>query len=97
VTVTAMLRAARHLREQWTDAANAGISIEPHQKFTLELGAVVVLSALGIGVQVGGWPLWSLFCAAAGYLCWVVLYSEATIQAGRLRFHRRAPRRKLAA
>jgi hypothetical protein len=92
-----MLRAAGYLREQWSGVSSAGTSLEPHQTFTLELGAVVVLTALGVGVQVGGWPLWSLFFAAAGYVCWVVMYSEATIQASRLRFHRRARRRKLAA
>jgi hypothetical protein len=88
---------SRFLQEQWTDISSIDAGLEPYQRSTLELGAFVVLIAVGVGVQVGGWPLWSLFCAGVGYVCWVVVYSEATLQASRLHLQRRARRREPAA
>lgn len=59
--------------------------MRPHERATLEIGSVVVLGGLAIGVQAGSWPLWSTGVAVAGYLAWTVLYSEATVQAMRRR------------
>ena len=59
--------------------------LEPRQKLTLEVGTWVVLSALVFGVQLGRWPAWSALAAVDGYLLWVVLYSEATVQVSRRR------------
>ena len=57
----------------------------PGERGTLELGSVVVLGALGLGIQFGRWSAWSALIAIGGYLTWVVTYSEVTVQAGRLR------------
>lgn len=55
------------------------------ERGTLDLGSGVVLGALGLGVQFGRWPAWTALIAVGGYLTWVVIYSEATVQAKRLR------------
>lgn len=57
--------------------------LEPRQKLTLEVGSWVVLSALGLGLQFGRWSIWSALIALGGYLVWVVIYSEATVQVTR--------------
>ena len=63
--------------------------LEPRQKNTLELGGWVMLAGLAFGLQVGGWPVWSVVAAAVGYVAWVLAYSEATVQATRRqRLHR---------
>jgi hypothetical protein len=49
------------------------------------MGSGVVLGALGLGVQFGRWPAWTALIAVGGYLTWVVIYSEATVQAKRWR------------
>lgn len=56
------------------------VELEPRQRRTLEVGSYVVLSGLGVGLQAGGWPLWSAVGAAAVYASWVVLYAEVTVQ-----------------
>jgi hypothetical protein len=53
------------------------------ERGTLDLGSGVVLGALGLGVQFGRWPAWTALIAVGGYLTWVVIYSEATVQAKR--------------
>ena len=83
-------------REQRGRISDASSSLEPRQRFTLEIGALVVLAALGVGVQFGGWPAWSALVATSGYVCWVVAYAEATIQVGRVRLRRRGRARELA-
>lgn len=60
--------------------------LERRQRLTLELGSWVVLASLGLGLQFGRWSAWSVLVAIGGYLIWVVMYSEATVQAG----HKRA-------
>jgi hypothetical protein len=40
---------------------------------------------MGLGFEVGNWPVWSAPVAVGGYLTWVVLYSEITVQTSRLR------------
>lgn len=47
----------------------------------------MVLSALGLGFQVGGWPAWTFLAGIVIYLGWVILYAELTVQSAR---HRRA-------
>jgi len=61
------------------------------ERRTLELGSCLVLSVLGLGFEVGSWPAWSAPVAVGGYLTWVVLYSEITVQTGRLRAAGRRP------
>jgi hypothetical protein len=56
------------------------VKLEPRQRRTLEVGSYVVLSGLGVGLQAGGWPVWSALGAAAVYASWVVLYAEVTVQ-----------------
>jgi hypothetical protein len=62
---------------------SAQATLEPGQRRTLEVGSCVVLSGLGLGYQLGGWPSWSIVAAAGVYAGWVVLYAEVTIQARR--------------
>ena len=69
----------------------AGTGFAPGEKSTLELGSCIVLSALGLGMQFGRWPVWSALVAVGGYLTWVVIYSEATVQARRRRALPRHP------
>jgi hypothetical protein len=74
------LRALTHTNSQaeapgWT----------PGERRTIELGSCIVLSVLGLGFEVGSWPAWSAPVALGGYLTWVVVYSEITVQTGRLR------------
>jgi hypothetical protein len=64
---------------------DAGAGLESGERFTLELGSFIVLSTLGLGMRVGGWPAWSTLFAISGYFTWVVGYSEATVQARRWR------------
>ena len=72
------------------DASRDGL--EPRQKNTLQLGAWVVLGGLAFGLQLGGWPSWSVVVASAGYVAWVLAYSEVTVQASL----RQRPDRRLA-
>src|SRR2546428_14099834 len=53
------------------------------QRRTLETGSCVVLSGLGVGVQFGSWPAWTILAGVGIYLAWVVLYAEVTVQAKR--------------
>jgi hypothetical protein len=53
------------------------------EKGTLEAGSWIVLGSLGLGLEFGRWPAWTAVAAAAGYVLWVVAYSEATVQARR--------------
>ena len=55
----------------------------PGEKGTLEVGSWIVLGTLGLGVGFGRWPAWTSLAVAAGYMVWVVAYSEATLQARR--------------
>jgi hypothetical protein len=63
----------------------------PGERRTLELGSCIVLSLLALGFEVGSWPAWSAPVAVGGYLTWVVLYSEITVQTSRLRAAGRLP------
>jgi hypothetical protein len=63
----------------------------PGERRTLEFGSCIVLSLLGLGFEVGSWPAWSAPVAVGGYLMWVVLYSEITVQTSRLRAAGRMP------
>ncbi len=74
------LRAALH---RATSAQADGIELATGERRTLEFGSVVVLSTLGLGLQVGSWPAWSAPVAVCAYLGWVVLYSEVTVRASR--------------
>lgn len=58
-------------------------SLGPAQRRTLDVGSWVVLSGLGFGYQLGGWPVWALMVGFGSYAIWVVLYAEITVQAGR--------------
>lgn len=66
--------------------------LERHQRATLDLGGWLVLSVLGLGLQLGRWSVWSVLPASGGYLIWVLAYSEATVQATRRRRGDRSPR-----
>jgi hypothetical protein len=57
------------------------IRLQPGQRRTLEVGSCVVLSCLGLGLQLGGWPVWTFPAGIGVYLAWVVLYAEVTVQA----------------
>jgi hypothetical protein len=59
--------------------------LAPRQRRTLDVGSWVVLSGLGFGYQLGGWPAWTVFAGIGSYALWVVLYAEITIQASRRR------------
>jgi len=52
----------------------------PAQHRTIEAGSLVVLSALGLGFQVGNWPVWTIAAGLGSYALWVLLYAEVTIQ-----------------
>jgi hypothetical protein len=58
------------------------------ERNTLEIGAGVVLGALGVGFQMGQWPAWTALVAVGGYLTWSAAYAEATVQARRYRIGR---------
>jgi hypothetical protein len=66
----------------------AEVALEPQERLTLEIGSWVIVGALGLGLQVGNWSAWSALAALAGYLAWVVIYSEATVQARRFQMPR---------
>jgi hypothetical protein len=55
--------------------------LEPRHRTTLDIGCWLVVATLGLGLQLGGWSVWSVLVAAAGYVIWVLAYSEATVQA----------------
>lgn len=59
--------------------------LAPAERNTLEIGSCLVLSVLGLGLQLGQWPMWSALVAAVGYLVWVLFYAEVTVQARRRR------------
>jgi hypothetical protein len=54
--------------------------LERGQRATLDIGSWLVLGTLGLGLQVGHWPVWTAALAVAGYVIWVLAYSEATVQ-----------------
>ena len=66
--------------------------LEPRQKATLDIGCWLVLSTLGVGLQLGRWSAWSMLVAAGGYAIWVLAYSEATVLATRRQRRESAPR-----
>ena len=70
------------------NAPGVQTSLKVRERNTLEIGACIVLTSLGVGVQLGRWPEWSALVALGGYVTWVVLYAEATVQAKRLRIGR---------
>ena len=70
-------------------------TLKLRERNTLEIGACVVLMVLGLGFQLGRWPLWTALVAAGGYVAWVVLYAEVTVQAGRTHAGRNAARKLL--
>ena len=69
-------------------ALHAAIPLEPHQRFTMEVGSWIVLSALGMGVQLGGWSMSTMLLVVGAYFGWVIAYSEASLQADRRRARR---------
>lgn len=69
--------------------ADEDSGLAPGERGTLEVGSGVVLGAVGVGLQLGRWPAWTVLIAVGGYLSWVVIYSEATVQARRWRSGRR--------
>jgi hypothetical protein len=74
-----------------TNARPEDSALKPAERRTIELGSCVVLSMLGLGLEVGSWPAWSAPVAIGGYLTWVVVYSEITVQTGRMRAAARRP------
>jgi hypothetical protein len=56
------------------------LTLLPAQHRTIEVGSLVVLSALGLGFQVGNWPAWTIAAGLGSYALWVLLYAEVTIQ-----------------
>lgn len=83
---------ARRIRSRSLERESSGQSrpkidagMTPGERGTLDVGSGVVLGALGLGVQFGRWPAWTALIAVGGYLTWVVIYSEATVQAKRWR------------
>lgn len=71
------------LRQDRRRDSPAPPALETAQRRTLEAGSCIVLSGVGIGFAIGGWPFWSLAAAIGLYCCWVVLYAEITVQASR--------------
>jgi hypothetical protein len=69
--------------------ADSDEGLAPGERGTLEVGSGVVLGAVGVGLQFGRWPAWTVLLAVGGYLSWVVIYSEATVQTRRWRSGRR--------
>ena|ERR1700694_790380 len=78
---------APRIQELQPDEAHMGerpqalVRLQPGQRITLEVGSCVVLSAIGLGFQLGGWPVWTFAAGIGVYLAWVVLYAEVTVQA----------------
>lgn len=61
------------------------VSLAAAQRRTLDIGSLVVLSGVGLGYQVGGWPAWTVFAGIGSYAIWVLAYAELTVQANRRR------------
>jgi len=83
-------RAARAARATGAKRRSNGTSspadqpqLSAGQRRTLETGSCVVLSGLGVGVQFGSWPAWTILAGVGIYLAWVLLYAEVTVQAKR--------------
>lgn len=47
------------------------------------MGSCVVLSGLGLGFQLGSWPVWTFLAGTGIYLAWVALYPEITFRTTR--------------
>ncbi len=60
---------------------SAGAELEPRQRLTLELGSWAVLGMVGLGLGLDHWSVSSVLLAIGGYLTWVIVYSEVTVQA----------------
>ena len=75
----------RRLDTARATASRSDTGFGPGERGTLEVGSGVVLGALGLGLQLGRWPAWTALVAVGGYLTWVVIYSEATVQTRRWR------------
>jgi len=65
------------------NSSGVQITLKVRERNTLEIGACIVLTSLGVGVQFGRWPEWTALVAVGGYVTWVALYAEATVQARR--------------
>lgn len=55
--------------------------LEPSQRRMLEFGSCVALGVIGLGIQLGDWPVWTVPAGIGVYLGWVILYAEVTVQA----------------
>src|ERR1700680_294839 len=55
------------------------VRLLPGQRITLEVGSCVVLSGIGLGFQLGSWPVWTFPAGIGVSLAWVVLYAEVTV------------------
>ena len=75
------VRAKRDIRRSSRSLTSSRVTrLQPGQRRTLEVGSCVVLSGLGLGFQLGGWPVWTFPAGIGLYLAWVVLYAEVTVQ-----------------
>jgi hypothetical protein len=54
--------------------------VSPHERLTMDLGSAIVAGALGLGMEVGRWPLWSVLLGLGGYVLWTLLYAELTVR-----------------
>jgi len=63
--------------------------LDQRQRATLDIGSWLIMGTLGVGLQLGRWPAWSVLLATAGYLTWVLAYSEATYSEATVQFTRR--------
>jgi hypothetical protein len=62
--------------------------LNANERNTLQVGSVVFLGMLNMGLQVWRWPLWTTLPIVAGYVACVIGYSEATMQLERRRLNR---------
>jgi hypothetical protein len=73
------------------NSAGVQTTLKVRERNTLEIGACIVLTSLGVGVQFGRWPEWTALVAVGGYVTWVALYAETTVQVKRRRIGRIDP------
>ncbi|HKC20301.1 MAG TPA: hypothetical protein VKE27_11815 [Candidatus Dormibacteraeota bacterium] len=64
-------------------------TLDDRQKMTLDLGLVLVMTMLWFGTESGRWSIWAVLLGVAGYVIWVIAYSEITVQ---IEMRRRAAR-----
>src|SRR5215467_6368440 len=81
--VTTLVRCFAQVGRELLSGQPAGMSwVEAR---TMQVGSLIVLTAVSLGLQLGGWPAWTILGGVLGFVAWTMLYAEVVVRSGRMR------------